>query len=144
MPWVPFGPKSSTGDPAFRRRPFQEEVDAEFRILPVEIDPDCGAMVVYCHKAFRGGSVGVRLEDDEAWIDSTFASVVERQIQGRTLYAAVFPQVKKGTYEVYLPEHPDKSVVSYHGHVPVTVVPRQVVEVDLRYLRRHGPGHEAA
>src|SRR6266699_480488 len=56
---------------------------------------------------------------EKNWEEHSRANVVERTVNGRSLVAAVLPDLKPGTYQKKWGEE-------------ITVLPRQVTEIDLR------------
>lgn len=72
----------------------------------VSVSDDAAALVVYCHASQQGQTVRVGLNphsgvlsNRRVVLETLHASVVARQVGGRTFYAAIFPRRMFFTYE---------------------------------------------
>lgn len=62
----------------------------------VKVSDDAAALVVYCHASQQGQTVSVgpeRSATKHVSMEWLYASVVARQVGGRTFYAAIFPRI---------------------------------------------------
>src|SRR2546423_1900973 len=99
----------------------------EFQSIRIEgvvlgISQEYGAIVVYTKKDLRGKSVEIFLR--EGYKNRMNANIVERIVNGQSMFAAVFPRVKPDNYIV---DGPKRDQFEY-----VTVFPGSVAEVDWR------------
>ena len=89
----------------------------------LDIGQDVGALIIYTKAELRGkeievsplGSAGKRVH----------VEVLERRVNGRPVFAAVFPQLREGSYEIW----------GKNAHNPsdtATVVGAEVTTVDWR------------
>jgi len=84
-----------------------------------------GAVIIYEKMTHIGQDVELKVKRkiisgyEKNWEEHSRANVVERTVNGRSLVAAVFPDLKPGTYQKKWGEE-------------ITVLPRQVTEIDLR------------
>lgn len=108
----------------------KEEVMGEFLEVHVEgiimdLTQQTGAMVVYCRPALQGQRVDLQ---KRVPITNFKASIVERLVNGRSVFAAVFPRLPTGDYDVY--GMLNGKIV--HKAEEITVFPGEVAEVDWR------------
>jgi hypothetical protein len=88
----------------------------------LDIGQDVGALIIYTEAELRGreievsprGSAGTRVH----------VEVLERRINGRPVFAAVFPGLRAGDYDIW-ENFPDRSAT-------VTIVGGEVATVDWR------------
>jgi hypothetical protein len=65
----------------------------------LDIGDDVGALILYTPAELHGHEIEVsRLGDDAGRVHS---AVLERSVNGRTLYAAVYPELPEGDYRVW-------------------------------------------
>ena len=74
----------------------------------LDIGDDVGALVLYTGSALHGHEIEVNpLGSDARRVHS---AVLERSVNGRVLYAAVYPELKAGEYEVCCDARPKFTV----------------------------------
>lgn len=88
----------------------------------LDIGEGVGALVVYVPAELRGAQIEVSPKDLDAPMWHT--DVLDRRIDGRTVFAGVFPQLPAGGYRIWT----DQPAVQ----TAVTIVSGQITEIDWR------------
>jgi hypothetical protein len=96
-------------------RPHDEQV-------VLDIGGDVGAMVLYTPPAYRGREIEVSPAGEDG--RRVHTAVLERRVAGRTLFAAVYPELRAGDWRIWADDANLPSRVSIVGGV--------VAEVDWR------------
>ena len=87
----------------------------------LDIGQDIGALIIYTEAALRGREIEVSPRGSAARVH---VEVLERRINSRPVFAAVFPGLRAGDYEIWEnPTNPSGTV---------TIVGGEVVTVDWR------------
>ena len=68
----------------------------------LDIGEDCGALVIFTAQEQLGREIEISPNDWES--PRTHAAVRERHLDGRTLYGAVYPGLREGSYTVWADE----------------------------------------
>lgn len=97
-----------------------ERVHSESVVL--NIGQDIGALIIYTEAELRGREIEVSPRGDAR--TRTHVEVLERRINGRPVFAALFPQLRAGEYDIW-----DKTSKQPH---PVTILGGEVATVDWR------------
>jgi len=98
-------------------REYFERVHTEQVVL--NIGPGIGALVVYAREEFRGREIELSLKGYD--VLKTHTAILERKVNGRVMFAGVFPSLPAGDYKVWS-----------NPPIEVTVAGVQVAEVDCR------------
>lgn len=85
----------------------------------VENDPEYGALVVKTSKYKKGRNMHVTHEGGKVY----YADINEYDAGGETIYAALFPRVPQGTYEIYNPWGPNRKIDVFPGLVAESTLP---------------------
>jgi hypothetical protein len=88
----------------------------------LDIGPGMGALIVYTGASWQGLEIEISPRDEPR--RRTHTAVLERQMVGRTVHAAVFAELAPGAYTLWEPE-PDTT----HD---VEIIAGQVFELDCR------------
>jgi hypothetical protein len=104
-----------THNAVYWERPHDEQV-------VLDIGADVGAMVLYTPPAYRGREIEVSPAGEDA--RRVHTAVLERRVAGRTLFAAVYPELRAGDWRIWGGDADLPSRVSIVGGV--------VAEVDWR------------
>lgn len=74
------------------------------------VNEEYGALVVYCKERHRGNHV---------WVSpgGFSANVVERTVNEKPTYAAVFPHLRSGQYQVKMTSEYDAYISVFPGHI---------------------------
>jgi hypothetical protein len=84
-----------------RRAPgYFQRVHPETIVL--DIGGDTGALIIYAPSHLRGQQIDVCLKGSDARPIHT--DVLERRLNGRAVFAAVFPTLEQGDYQIWVPE----------------------------------------
>jgi hypothetical protein len=104
--------------------PVAEEYSGRVSIGPAVLDigQDIGALVIYTGEELRGKEIEVSPKGQDA--QRTHTAVLERKVNGNTVFAALFLALKEGDYNIW--SIPDQSVAIVGG---------SVAEVDWRGMR---------
>ncbi len=115
-----------------------EQVHSGAAVL--DIGEDIGALIIYTREHLRGQEIEVSRQEDPS--RRTHTAVLERRVNGRSIFAALFLSLAAGDYIIWTN---DPTVAN-----TVTVVGGQVAEVDWRASatlpsfasahHHHGPG----
>jgi hypothetical protein len=89
--------------------------------IVLDIGQDVGALIIYTEAASRGREIEVSPRGSAARVH---VEVLERSINGRPVFAAVFPGLRAGDYDIW------ENTPNPSG--PVTVVGGEVATVDWR------------
>ena len=89
----------------------------------LDIGQDIGALIIYTDAELRGREIEVSPLGSDA--TRVHVEVLERRVNGRQVFAAVFPQLRAGSYEIWR-----KTVPSPSG--TATIVGGEVTTVDWR------------
>jgi len=84
----------------------------------LDIGDDVGALILYTRAELHGAEIEVSPLGLDAQAARTHSAVLERSVNGRVVYAAVYPELRAGEYEVLC-----------EGSPRVTIVAGQVAEV---------------
>jgi sirohydrochlorin cobaltochelatase len=104
-----------------RRAPgYFQRVHPETVVL--DIGETTGALIIYAQSHLRGQQIDVSLKGRDA--KPIHTDVLERRLNGRAVFAAVFPSLEKGDYQIWVPEPSLANAVTIRGG--------QVAEVDWR------------
>lgn len=87
----------------------------------LDIGQDVGALIIYTEPALRGREIEVSPRGSAARVH---VEVLERRIEGRPVFAAVFPGLRAGDWDIW-GDAPDTSA-------RVTVVGGKVATIDWR------------
>jgi len=88
----------------------------------LDIGQDIGALVIYTKAAWRGREIEVSPRGSAA--PRTHVQVLERRINGKSVFAAVFPGLRAGDYDI--------SEKASHPHGTVTIAGGEVATVEWR------------
>lgn len=88
----------------------------------LDIGQDMGALAIYTDEALRGKEIEISPKDDAA--RRVHTDVAERRVNGRPIFAAVFPPLPAGEYTVWGPDP--------HHPTDVTIIAGTVAEVHWR------------
>jgi hypothetical protein len=88
----------------------------------LDIGQDIGALIIYTEAALRGREIEVSPRGSVA--TRVHVEVLERRINGRPVFAAVFPRLRAGGYEIWA------NALNASG--TVTIVGGEVATVDWR------------
>lgn len=66
----------------------------------LDIGEDVGALVLYTPAEWHGHEIEVSPLDAEAGVKRVHSAVLERSVNGRVFYAATYPELAAGDYEV--------------------------------------------
>ena len=94
-----------------------DRVHTEHAVL--DIGEDIGALVIYTRQELRGKEIEVSLKGNE--VKRVHTAVWERSVNGRTLFAGIYPSLPAGDYIIWTTPPSE-----------VTIIGGQVAEVDLR------------
>jgi sirohydrochlorin cobaltochelatase len=84
-----------------RRAPgYFQRVHPETVVL--DIGGDTGALIIYAQPHLRGQQIDVSLKGSDA--KPIHTDVLERRLNGRPVFAAVFPALEQGDYQIWAPE----------------------------------------
>src|SRR5947199_1504663 len=83
-----------------------------------------GALVIYCAKHFRGVSICVEYPITEEQVQQSWANVVEKTVNNKQEFVAVFPSLQPGYYRV--------NAVGGKPQQWVTIFANHIAEVDYR------------
>ena len=97
-----------------------DRVHSETVVL--NIGQDIGALIIYTEPELRGREIEVSPRGNAG--ARTHVEVLERRIDGRPVFAAVFPQLRAGEYDI-------RDTASNLPHV-VTILGGEVATVDWR------------
>ena len=102
----------------------KERHDTRVRTQPVVLDigADTGGLVIYTRPELQGREIEISPRDADA--SRVHTDVAERQVNGRTLYAAVYLPMPAGEYTIWGP-NPNTPTT-------VTIAAGAVAEVDWR------------
>jgi hypothetical protein len=96
--------------------------------IVLELTEIFGALIVYTDDSLRGENISVRTR---ANIYQGFdANVVERIVNRRLVFAAIFPKLPPGDYSVHYTSPPGKRKPAKDA--TVTIFPGEVAEIDWR------------
>lgn len=76
---------------------YHDRVHSETVVL--DIGQDIGALIIYTNPELSGREIEVSLRQSNA--KRVHVNVLERRIDGRPLFAAVFPGLHEGDYDVW-------------------------------------------
>jgi hypothetical protein len=99
---------------------YAERVHTEHALL--DIGQDIGALVIYTREEFRGKEIQVSLKGSNS-ARLVHTAVWERRVNGRSVFAGVYPTLSAGDYIIWT--HPTSEI---------TIVGGSVAEVDLRHI----------
>lgn len=94
-----------------------DHVHTEHAVL--DIGENIGALVIYTREEFHGKEIEVSLKGNDA--KRIHTAVWERRVNGRTVFAGIYPSLPAGDYIIWT--NPSSEVSILGG---------QVAEVDLR------------
>ena len=77
----------------------------------LDIGDDVGALILYTPANLHGAEIEVSPLGLESQAARTHSAVLERSIKGRTVYAAVYPELAAGEYEVLCEGKPTVRIV---------------------------------
>jgi hypothetical protein len=103
----------------------------------LDIGGDIGALIVYTREDLLGREVEVSRASNAA--RRTHTDVLERRMYGRTVYAAVFAQLREGDYILWKNNQPDDNVTIVGGAVAEVNWCHLAISPALRPARPH-PG----
>jgi sirohydrochlorin cobaltochelatase len=104
-----------------RRAPgYFQRVHPETVVL--DIGGDTGALIIYAQPNLRGQQIDVSRKGSDA--KPIHTDVLERRLNGRAVFAAVFPALERGDYQILVPEPTLPDAVTIRGG--------DVAEVDWR------------
>jgi len=87
----------------------------------LDIGDDLGALVLYTRPELHGHEIEVsRLGADNVEAKRVHSAVLERSFNGRTVFAAVYPELSAGDYQVWC-----------DGTPTITITAGAVAELDL-------------
>lgn len=90
---------------------YVERVHTENAVL--DIGEDIGALVIYTRQELLGEEIEVSPKDNDA--QKTHTTVLERKVNGRTMYAALFLALPEGDYNTC--STPSSAITIIGGHV---------------------------
>jgi hypothetical protein len=88
----------------------------------LDIGGDVGALIIYTGPDLRGQEIEVSPRGSDA--QRTHTAVLERQVQGRSVFAALFLALPQGEYRIWT-DNPNKPRT-------VTIIGGEVAQVDWR------------
>lgn len=88
----------------------------------LDIGQDIGALIIYTEAALRGREIEISPRGSVA--TRVHVEVLERRINGRPVFAAVFPRLRAGDYDIW------DSAANPNG--TISIVGGQVATVDWR------------
>lgn len=94
-----------------------DRVHAEHTVL--DIGENIGALLIYTSEELRGKEIEVSLKGNDA--KRVHTTVWERSVNGRTVFAGIYPSLPAGDYIIWT--NPSSEV---------SIIGGQVAEVDLR------------
>ena len=86
----------------------------------LDIGDDVGALILYTRAELHGAEIEVSPLGLEPRAARVHSAVLERSLNGRIVYAAVYPELRAGEYQVWC-----------DGSPRVTIVGGQISEVNL-------------
>jgi len=95
----------------------------------LHLTPQTGALVVYGRRDMRGKKVDI-WTGNLSNLKTFSANMVEREINGQRVFAAVFPRLPAGDYDIK--EDFSWHLIRRNFESEVTVFPGEVAEVDWR------------
>jgi hypothetical protein len=98
----------------------------------LDIGQDIGALIIYTEQALRGREIEVSPQGGATRIH---VEVLERRVNGLPVFAAVFPGLRAGDYDIWDAPNP---------HATVTIVGGEVATVDWRQNVPRGFDHSRA
>ena len=90
----------------------------------LDIGQDIGALIIYTEAELRGREIEVSPRGSVA--TRVHVEVLERRSNGRPVFAAVFPKLRAGDYDIW------ENAPNPNGTVTVTIVGGEVATVDWR------------
>jgi hypothetical protein len=90
-------------DPSFWTRRHTESV-------VLDIGEDVGALILYTSAAHHTEEIEVSLLGADAAARRVHSAVLERSLEGRTFYAATYPELPAGDYQVWCEGNPRVTV----------------------------------
>ena len=102
--------------------PEQRNERVHYETVVLNIGQDIGALIIYTEAELRGREIEVSPRGDAR--TRTHVEVLERRINGRPVFAAVFPQLRAGEYDIW-------GKTSNLPHL-VTILGGEVAEADWR------------
>ncbi len=87
----------------------------------LDIGDDVGALVLYTPPDLHGHEIEVSALGVDANLKRVHSAVLERSLNGRVFYAATYPELRAGNYEVCC-----------EGAPTFTIAPGKVTELSLR------------
>ncbi len=96
---------------------YVEKVHTENAVL--DIGDDVGALVIYTREEFRGKEIEISPKGNDTHM--THTAIWERKVNGRTVFAGIYPSLPAGDYIIWT--NPSSEV---------SIIGGQVAEVDLR------------
>jgi hypothetical protein len=91
----------------------------------LDIGHDIGALIIYTNEELRGREIEVSLKGNDG--QRTHTDVLERRIGEQPVFAAVFPRLSAGDYNIW------RDVLQPFDNT--TIIGGQVAEVDWRKLK---------
>lgn len=82
----------------------------------LDIGQDIGALIIYADSELRGKEIEVSPQGSAA--KRVHVEVLERRVNGRQVFAAVFPKLREGGYDIWLHSpNPSGSASIFGGEV---------------------------
>lgn len=96
--------------------------------ITFDLSKKSGALVIYCGKHFRGTSICLQYTDFWSDVQQIWANVVERVVNDKQEFIAVFPSLKPRQYQVI--------ATGFKAPGNVTIFANNIAEVDWRDANR--------